>query len=172
MVSIHTDGSCYPNPGPGGWAAIVHGLGSYEHVLRGWDAQTTNNRMELMGPIVALEHVFSHELYSGQAVMVVSDSQYVVNGITKWVHGWVRKGWKTAEGREVLNRDLWERLMAQAGSGQPLLGVVARPVAWTWIKGHNAHPVNERCDALAVGARTTRTTSTVVTPYAEVGHAR
>lgn len=136
-VSIHTDGSCLGNPGPGGWAALLR-YGEKEREVVGGEAQTTNNRMELMAAIAALE-----VLTEGCEVTLHIDSQYVRQGITEWMPGWVRRGWKTAGGDPVKNRDLWERLHAAAGRHR---------IDWKWVKGHNGDPDNERVDVLARNA--------------------
>ena len=136
-VSIHTDGSCLGNPGPGGWAALLR-YGEKERELVGGEAQTTNNRMELMAAIAALE-----VLTEGCEVTLHIDSQYVRQGITEWMPGWVRRGWKTAGGDPVKNRDLWERLHAATGR---------HTIEWKWVKGHNGDPDNERVDVLARNA--------------------
>ena len=136
-VSIHTDGSCLGNPGPGGWAALLR-YGEKEREVVGGEAQTTNNRMELMAAIAALE-----VLTEGCEVTLHIDSQYVRQGITEWMPGWVRRGWKTAGGDPVKNRDLWERLHAATGRHR---------IDWKWVKGHNGDPDNERVDVLARNA--------------------
>ena len=136
-VSIHTDGSCLGNPGPGGWAALLR-YGEKERELVGGEAQTTNNRMELMAAIAALE-----VLPEGCRVTLHIDSQYVRQGITEWMPGWVRRGWRTAGGDPVKNRDLWERLHAATGR---------HTIEWKWVKGHNGDPDNERVDVLARNA--------------------
>ena len=133
-ISIHTDGSCLGNPGPGGWAALLR-YGEKERELVGGEGQTTNNRMELMAAIAALE-----ALTEACQVTLHIDSQYVRQGITEWMPGWVRRGWKTAGGDPVKNRDLWERLHAAAGRHR---------IEWKWVKGHNGDPDNERVDVLA-----------------------
>ena len=136
-VSIHTDGSCLGNPGPGGWAALLR-YGEKERELVGGEAQTTNNRMELMAAIAALE-----VLTEGCRATLHIDSQYVRQGITEWMPGWVRRGWRTAGGDPVKNRDLWERLHAATGR---------HTIEWKWVKGHNGDPDNERVDVLARNA--------------------
>ena len=136
-VSIHTDGSCLGNPGPGGWAALLR-YGEKEREVVGGEAQTTNNRMELMAAIAALE-----VLTEGCEVTLHIDSQYVRQGITEWMPGWVRRGWKTAGGDPVKNRDLWERLHAATGRHK---------IDWKWVKGHSGAPDNERVDVLARNA--------------------
>jgi ribonuclease HI len=138
-VEIHTDGACLGNPGPGGWGALLRYKGR-ERELSGGEADTTNNRMELMAAIQALE-----TLTEGCDVDLYTDSQYVRQGITEWMPGWVRRGWKTAGGDPVKNRDLWERLQAATQRHR---------VEWHWVKGHNGHPENERVDVLARDAAT------------------
>ena len=134
QVDVHTDGACLGNPGPGGWAALLRWRG-IERELAGGEAATTNNRMELMAAIAALE-----TLKEPCAVVLTTDSQYVRQGITEWMAGWLRRGWKTAGGEPVKNRDLWERLHAAAAR---------HVVDWRWVKGHAGHPDNERVDQLA-----------------------
>ena len=133
-VDIHTDGACLGNPGPGGWAALLRWRG-IERELAGGEADTTNNRMELMAAIAALE-----ALKEACDATLHTDSQYVRQGITEWIGNWVRRGWKTAGGDPVKNRDLWERLHAAAAR---------HPVDWRWVKGHAGDPDNERVDQLA-----------------------
>ncbi|GAB3728285.1 ribonuclease HI [Silanimonas algicola] len=133
-IEIHTDGACLGNPGPGGWAALLRFNGT-ERELAGGEAQTTNNRMELMGAIAALE-----ALKEPCAVVLHSDSKYVLQGISEWMPGWKRKGWKTAGGGAVKNQDLWQRLDAAAAKHR---------MTWQWVKGHAGHVENERVDALA-----------------------
>ena len=133
-IVIHTDGACSGNPGPGGWGAILHWKG-HEKELSGVEAETTNNRMELMAAIAALE-----ALKRRSKVRLVTDSTYVRDGVTKWIHGWKRNGWKTAAKKPVKNDDLWKRLDAIASK---------HDVSWEWVKGHAGHPENERADQLA-----------------------
>ncbi len=133
-IVIHTDGACSGNPGPGGWGAILHWKG-HEKELSGAEAETTNNRMELMAAIAALE-----ALKRRSTVRLVTDSTYVRDGVTKWIHGWKRNGWKTAAKKPVKNDDLWKRLDAIASK---------HDVTWEWVKGHAGHPENERADQLA-----------------------
>jgi len=133
-IVIHTDGACSGNPGPGGWGAILE-WGDHKKELKGSEPHTTNNRMELMGAISALE-----TLKRPCAVDLHTDSQYLRDGITKWIHGWKRNGWKTAEKKPVKNVDLWQRL-EQALS--------RHTVRWHWVKGHAGHDLNERADELA-----------------------
>ena len=133
-IDIHTDGSCLGNPGPGGWAALLRWNGR-ERELAGGEAQTTNNRMELMAAIMALE-----VLKEPCRIVLHTDSQYVRQGITEWMPGWVRKQWKTASGAPVKNRELWERLNA---------AIAQHEIDWRWVKGHAGNPDNERVDVLA-----------------------
>jgi ribonuclease HI len=136
-VEIFCDGACSGNPGPGGFGCILRS-GGREKELSGAELHTTNNRMELLGAITALE-----SLKRPCEVVLTTDSQYLVKGMTEWIQGWIRKGWKNSKKEDVLNRDLWERLLA--------LTAVHR-VQWRWIRGHNGHVENERCDELARGA--------------------
>jgi len=133
-VTLHTDGACLGNPGPGGWAAILQ-WGEHESVLSGGLADTTNNQMELMAVIMGLE-----ALKRPVSITVVSDSRYVLNGIQSWIAGWKRNGWKNAKKQPVANQELWQRLDAATQSHR---------IDWQWIKGHAGHPLNERCDELA-----------------------
>jgi ribonuclease HI len=133
-VEIFTDGACSGNPGPGGWGAILR-FGAVEKELSGGEAPTTNNRMELMAAISALE-----TLKRPCVVVVHTDSQYLRDGVMKWLAGWKRNGWKTADKKQVKNQDLWERLDA---------AVKRHRVEWRWVKGHAGHPENERADELA-----------------------
>ena len=137
LVEIFTDGACSGNPGPGGWGTILRWRGT-EKELSGGEAATTNNRMELMAAIEGLK-----ALKRGMRVRVWTDSVYVRDGITKWVHGWKRSGWKTADKKPVKNDDLWQALLAAAEGHE---------IEWRWIKGHAGHAENERADALARGA--------------------
>jgi ribonuclease HI len=134
QVVVHTDGACCGNPGPGGWGAVMHS-GSKEKELWGGDLATTNNRMELMGAIAALE-----ALNKPCRVELHTDSQYVMKGITQWISGWKARGWKTADKSPVKNVDLWQRLDAARAR---------HTVDWRWIKGHAGHEFNERADELA-----------------------
>ena len=133
-VEIFTDGACSGNPGPGGWGAILR-YGEAEKEISGGAAETTNNQMELMAAISALE-----ALSRPCRVNLHTDSQYVKNGITQWMKGWVRNGWKTASKKPVKNADLWKQLDA---------AVKRHEVKWHWVKGHAGHPENERADELA-----------------------
>jgi ribonuclease HI len=136
-VDVFTDGACSGNPGPGGWAAILRYRG-VEKELSGYEAATTNNRMEMMAAISALE-----ALKRPCRVRLYSDSQYLRDGITRWIHGWKLRGWRTADRKPVKNVDLWQRLDAVADRHE---------VAWEWVRGHAGHPENERADALARAA--------------------
>ncbi len=136
-VTVYTDGACEGNPGPGGYAAIIDRNGKRTEIT-GSERQTTNNRMELLAVITALR-----ALEEPSSVRVVTDSQYVANGMKSWIHSWQRKGWKTASGTPVKNRDLWQELDALAGRHR---------VRWEWVRGHKGHPENERADALARAA--------------------
>jgi ribonuclease HI len=136
-IEIHTDGACLGNPGPGGWGALLRHAGR-ERELSGSDPATTNNRMELMGAIAALE-----TLTQACAVTLYTDSKYVQQGISEWLPKWIRSGWKTSGGQPVKNRDLWERLHAAAARHR---------IEWRWVKGHAGHVENERVDALASAA--------------------
>lgn len=133
-VIIYTDGACHGNPGPGGWGAVLRS-GEHEKQLYGGQTATTNNRMELTAAIVALE-----SLTEVAAVQLWTDSQYVRNGITSWIAGWKRKGWKTSSGQPVKNEDLWRRLDAAAARFE---------IDWRWVKGHAGHEGNELADSLA-----------------------
>jgi len=133
-VVIYTDGACSGNPGPGGWGVVLRWNGTVKE-LHGSDPQTTNNRMELMAAIQALE-----ALNRPSQVRLYTDSTYVLNGITKWVAGWERNGWRTAAKKPVKNEDLW-RLLVQA--------MERHEISWQWVKGHAGDEGNERADALA-----------------------
>ncbi len=134
-VDIYTDGACKCNPGPGGWGAVLV-YGGREKEMSGGEAQTTNNRMELLAAINALE-----ALKEPCEVTLTSDSKYMVDSIEKgWVYSWKSKGWKKADKSPALNPDLWERLLVQLDR---------HSVKLVWVKGHAGHPYNERCDALA-----------------------
>ena len=133
-VQIFADGACRGNPGPGGWGALLR-YGEQERELWGGEAHTTNNRMELTAVIRALE-----VLQRPSRLHIVTDSQYVLHGITQWLAGWKRRGWRTADGKPVKNQELWERLDQLLAPHQ---------AEWTWVRGHTGHPENERADALA-----------------------
>jgi len=134
QVTIHTDGACKGNPGRGGWGAVLQS-GSHEKELWGGERTTTNNRMELMAAIMALE-----ALKGPSDVTLVTDSKYVMQGITEWISGWKARGWKTADKKPVKNDDLWRRLDTARARHK---------VTWRWVKGHAGHELNERADALA-----------------------
>ena len=133
-VSIFTDGGCRGNPGPGGWGAYML-FGEHEKELYGYEDETTNNRMELMAAIRALE-----ALNRSCDIDLTTDSQYVRQGITEWMDAWKKRGWKTASKKDVKNKDLWQRLDEVVGRHN---------VDWHWVKGHSGHPGNERADELA-----------------------
>ena len=134
VVDIFTDGACSGNPGPGGWGALLR-MGAVEKELCGGELDTTNNRMEMMAVIEALQ-----ALKRPVRVRVHTDSQYVQKGISEWIHGWKRRGWKTADKKPVKNEDLWRKLDTLAASHE---------VEWHWVKGHAGHAENERADTLA-----------------------
>ena len=136
-VEIATDGACKGNPGPGGWGAVIRS-GSHEKDISGGENPTTNNRMELMAAIRALE-----ALKKPCRVTLSTDSKYVMDGLTKWIHGWRKNGWKTADRKPVKNADLWQELLAASAPHR---------IDWKWVKGHAGHPDNERADKLASDA--------------------
>ena len=139
LVEIFADGACSGNPGPGGWGTILRS-GGHEKELWGFAAETTNNRMELMAAsagLAALKHPCR--------VHLTTDSEYLKKGMTEWVAGWIRRGWKNSKKEPVANRDLWERLVELSSRHQ---------VEWHWVRGHAGHAENERCDALARAAIT------------------
>ena len=139
LVQIFTDGACQGNPGPGGWGALLRWNG-HEREISGAEAATTNNRMELMAAIAALE-----SLKRPSYVQVTTDSNYLREGITLWLRQWKARGWKTADRKTVKNQDLWQRLEAATATHN---------ITWHWVKGHSGHPENERADALARAALT------------------
>lgn len=134
IVEAYTDGACRGNPGPGGWGALLRYKGR-ERQLYGSERLTTNNRMEMMAVIAALE-----ALTRPCRVMITTDSQYVMRGVTEWLPQWKRRGWKTADKKPVKNEDLWRRIDELAGRHR---------VEWQWVRGHTGHPENELADALA-----------------------
>jgi ribonuclease HI len=136
-VDVFTDGACSGNPGPGGWGAILRS-GAHEKEISGGERLTTNNRMELMAAIRALE-----ALKKASTVVVHTDSKYVMDGITQWLPRWKKNGWKTSDKKPVKNEDLWRALEAECARHQ---------VTWRWVRGHAGHAENERADALARGA--------------------
>ena len=133
-IIIYTDGACKGNPGPGGWGVVLRS-GGHEKTLHGGEPQTTNNRMELMAAIVALE-----TLKRPSRVLLHTDSQYVLKGMTEWIVGWKRRGWTTADRKPVKNVDLWQRLEKAAAP---------HDLRWSWVRGHTGDPGNEQADALA-----------------------
>jgi ribonuclease HI len=136
-VDIFTDGACKGNPGPGGWAALLR-MGPHEKVLTGGEPHTTNNRMEMTAVIRGL-----NALIEPCEVTLHSDSRYVIDGMTKWVHGWQKKGWISSSKKPVRNEDLWHELIEAAARHR---------IAWQWVKGHDGHVENERVDRLASDA--------------------
>lgn len=138
---IYCDGACSGNPGPGGWAAIVATPDQQVRELGGFQFETTNNQMELTAAIEALESVAQNP----GPIVLNTDSTYVIRGITQWIFGWRRNGWRTAEGKEVLNRPLWEKLLAVVNKRGK-----ENPITWNYVRGHSGIPGNERVDALAV----------------------
>lgn len=134
IITIHTDGACLGNPGPGGWGVLLSWRG-HEKELSGAEPDTTNNRMELMAAIMALEAVSRPS-----SIKLVTDSRYVIQGINDWLPGWIAKGWKTASKAPVKNKDLWQRLHEAT---KPHM------IEWEWVKGHAGHAENERVDDLA-----------------------
>ncbi len=136
-VELYCDGACSGNPGVGGYGAILR-YGGREKELSGAAGETTNNRMEMTAAIAALE-----SLTRPCRVVITTDSQYLVKGMTEWIQGWVRKGWVNSKKEPVLNRDLWERLLELSR---------VHTLEWRWVRGHNGHPENERCDELARNA--------------------
>ena len=137
QVEIATDGACKGNPGPGGWGALIR-MGTKEKELSGGEAHTTNNRMELMAAIEGL-----NALTRPCRVTLSTDSRYVMDGLTKWIHGWRKNGWRTASKQPVKNAELWQALCTAAEPHR---------VEWVWVKGHAGHPDNERADELASDA--------------------
>jgi ribonuclease HI len=137
QVEIFSDGACSGNPGVGGYGTILR-CGTTVKELSGADGQTTNNRMEMSGAIAGLE-----ALTRPCEVVITTDSQYLVKGMTEWMNGWVRKGWVNSKREPVVNRDLWEKLLALSK---------VHKITWNWVRGHNGHIENERCDELARAA--------------------
>jgi len=137
IVEIFSDGACKGNPGPGGYGAILR-WGQEVKEISGSVSETTNNRMELTAVIVALRY-----MKKPSRIRVVTDSDYLVKGMTDWIKGWIRRNWLTVQKKPVLNRDLWEELLELSRPHQ---------IQWEWIRGHNGHPENERCDQLASDA--------------------
>lgn len=141
VIHIYSDGSCLGNPGPGGWAALLCWQG-HEKELVGFAPETTNNRMELLAAITALEAV-----KRPSEIILTTDSRYVIQGINEWLDGWVARGWKTAAKKPVKNQDLWQRLHQ---------AVQPHTISWQWVKGHAGHAENERVDQLARKAAETQ----------------
>ena len=135
QIIIHTDGACSGNPGPGGWGAILEWNG-HRKEIKGGEPETTNNRMEMLAAIEALRALRK----SGRDVILITDSVYLRDGITKWIHGWKKRGWKTADKKPVKNVDLWQTLDEL---------VQQHDIEWRWVKGHAGDPGNERADELA-----------------------
>lgn len=134
QVTVYTDGACRGNPGPGGWGVVLLS-GQHTKTLNGYEAETTNNRMELMAAIMALR-----TLNQPCNVALWTDSQYVRQGMTQWIHNWIKRGWKTAAKQPVKNAELWKALHEETQRHH---------VEWNWVKGHSGHPGNERADTLA-----------------------
>ena len=139
-ATVYCDGACLGNPGPGGYCAIVHISGQPELTVSGSKTMTTNNEMELTAAIEGLKVAVSR---GAKEISIVSDSEYLIKGMSGWIKGWIRNGWKTSKGEPVKNRSLWEELYRLSQG---------RSVTWNWIRGHGGHPENERCDAMAVAA--------------------
>ncbi|MEH3158748.1 MAG: ribonuclease HI [Sphingomonas taxi] len=137
LVEIATDGACKGNPGPGGWGALLR-FGAHEKELSGGEALTTNNRMELTAAIEALK-----VLTRPCRIRLSTDSKYVMDGLTRWIHGWRKNGWRTADKKPVKNAELWQALFAETQKHE---------IEWIWVKGHAGHPDNERVDKLASDA--------------------
>ena len=150
QITLYTDGSCLGNPGPGGYAAVLIYKQHCKELAQGYEL-TTNNRMELMAAIAGLQ-----SLSEPCQVKLTTDSQYVRQGITQWIHGWKKKGWKTANREPVKNVDLWLQLDSE---------IQRHDVEWFWVKGHSGHPENERCDELARNAALAADSHLVDTGY-------
>ncbi|MBI9106864.1 MAG: ribonuclease HI [Spirochaetales bacterium] len=138
MIEIYTDGGCSGNPGPGGWAFVLSADGR-RIKKSGGEAHTTNNKMELSAVINSLKEVNTNSALAGNPVTVVTDSQYVKNGITAWIHNWVKNGWKTSAKQPVKNKEYWIELKALVDS---------LDVSWRWVKGHSGNELNEECDTM------------------------
>lgn len=136
-IQIWSDGACQGNPGPGGWGTIIE-ISGQRFELSGASAKTTNNIMELTGALEGIK-----KTPEGCSILLTSDSQYLVKGMSEWIHGWKKKNWKKADGKPVLNKELWQELDQESAK---------RTIQWNWIKGHAGHPENERCDELARNA--------------------
>lgn len=144
IQSIYTDGACSGNPGPGGWGTVLYLAGDVVHEMGGSAAQTTNNRMEMQAAIAGLQLLVASQQTT--PIELFTDSEYVKKGITEWIAGWKRRGWKNSAKKPVLNRDLWQQLdeVNQAAARQ-----TGAPVTWTYVRGHAGNVGNERCDAIA-----------------------
>ena len=149
ISKVYTDGACSGNPGPGGWGVVIYFDNNTVHELGGFEAETTNNRMELQAAIAALD--FVNQYPSSEPVQLYTDSEYVKKGATQWLSGWKRKNWKTSQGKPVLNQDLWEDLDRQK----------PRQVQWFYVKGHSGDPGNERCDTIARNFSQTRSSALI-----------
>jgi ribonuclease HI len=143
IQSIYTDGACSGNPGPGGWGVVVYFADDSVHEMGGGEPQTTNNRMEMQAAIAALEFLKSSA--QRDPVILYTDSEYVMKGITQWIVGWKKKGWKTSAGKPVLNQDLWQILDGLNSRA----GVNLVPVEWRYVRGHSGNVGNDRCDTIA-----------------------
>ena len=144
IKSIYTDGACSGNPGPGGWGTVIYFTDGTVHELGGAEPESTNNRMEMQAAIVGLEFLLAADQI--EPIALYTDSEYVKNGITKWIKGWKKKGWKTSTGKSVLNQDLWETLDDLNDRAAQQLET---PVQWLYVKGHAGNVGNERCDQIA-----------------------
>lgn len=144
ITRIYTDGACSGNPGPGGWGTVIYFQNDDIHELGGGAAQTTNNRMEMQAAIAGLEFLLTTAQTA--PVSLHTDSEYVLKGITQWISGWKRRGWKNSAKKPVLNRDLWEVL---DGLHQKANQQLEKPVSWIYVRGHSGDVGNERCDTIA-----------------------
>lgn len=147
MIEIYTDGACSGNPGPGGYGIVIIYSDGTKYKMSGYEADTTNNKMELLGPITALKMLVHHNKNSND-IILYSDSSYLINGITKWINGWKRNGWKTSNKTNVKNKELWQSL--------DTLMPKFKSIKWVWVKGHNDNEYNEFCDKLATTAIQTK----------------
>lgn len=139
-ILIWSDGASRGNPGPGGWGVVIVSLEKEVVELGGREKHTTNNRMELMGAISALDYISKNNFATAEKILIHTDSSYVINGITKWVHGWRKNNWMTSQKKEVSNRDLWEELFSLTAG---------KKIEWKYVAGHSGTPGNERCDEIA-----------------------
>ena len=147
MITIYTDGASRGNPGPGGWGGVI---ASEDRVIEigGLDPHTTNNKMELTACIRSLEFTISNSQFSNKPIQIYTDSEYVMKGITEWIHRWQKKGWKTAKRKPVLNQDLWQELLQVKNEVEKYLPA-GRQVEWKYVAGHAGIPLNERADEIA-----------------------